>query len=259
VKAFARGDSYGSHGGAYGYEQGAGYDGDRRHGGGAQEYPDWRASRSSSGWYEGYSDNAAYGSSYGAYSNHASDPYAAAAPLSRAYSASDGYGYEGFYRSNSVERERAAPSSSSYYNNEYAGRYSYSYDSHRSAYADTAAYDADGAAARGSYRSARFGLSSPFRGGASIGAGTKSTAGGGRYANTFQARQYSFGAKKNNASGRIVASKTGNGTGDAKDAGKKVEEKKEEEKPRVITGEYEDRDSVHRVHPSVLCFWHSLN
>jgi hypothetical protein len=36
--------------------------------------------------------------------------------------------------------------------------------------------------------------------------------------------------------GKTAASKAGNGTGDAKSAGKKVEEKKEEEKPRVITG-----------------------
>lgn len=248
---FCRSESYyASQGGDYyardgNYESVRRYDNDYLAASSTAAYGEWGPVRSSSGWYDerGYASPGWNGSAqpYGDYYG------GAGAGASRQYS-DESYAYPPFYRSSSVERldptsarERPAVASSGdfYRGEEYygGGRYPDSYSNgFRNAYQDSAQEMSAGGARSGGFRAGRFGgLSSPFRGGSSVnGGGSNSTS---RYANTFKARQYSFGAKK--ATGKLAAGEKVAGGGSAQQAAKAgatKEEAKEPEKPKVITG-----------------------
>lgn len=242
-QGYNRSQSHGADGNAYSRRGGSIYDGERAYGS-SQGYHDWDAQRNSSGWYgdyeRGYHSPGWGGAnqSYGEYSMQESGNYYrsnSSTHISRAHS--DGYGgYGGFYRSNSAERgvrDRGVPSSSGYYHADgYHDSYAYPYDSYRSGYGSHAPVAAE-AEARGTFRTSRFGFTSPFRGGGAVAVnGVKSN----RYANTFKAKQYSFGARKVNKT--PVGAEGGNGqSGKVGKNGDQVTEVKEPEKPKVISGE----------------------
>lgn len=265
--AFARRDSYNKdeHTGSSGfsYPTDHAYDrSDRNRSSYGRDYPNyagenagWKQQRASS-WYDDYpSAGTAYGAStswnadsrYRDYPTHDTDPYASS---SSAYYRSssgkgDGYGYDGYYRSSSAERgdayqgDRSAvvPSSSShaYYGADgySAARYDYPQDGYGTRY-DSQAYGADTTGGAGRFgKGGRFGFSSAYR----TDNAANSTAAGGRYANTFKARQYSFGNKKVNKARQTTAGSPNKRRGAAnKDGEEAQQEQKEPEKPKIIDG-----------------------
>jgi hypothetical protein len=219
---------YGHHGPDY-YPREGGYDVNRHYGkqypgDSAAGYGEWGPMQSSAGWYDDYQGDKGYsgpawgGETQSGYRDYYPDAETA---MSRQYSDGGTYSYPSLYRSSSVDRKHSVPSSSGYFRNEeyYGDRYSGGFGGFRGAYSNTA--QEGGVGVRGGYQSGRFGV---------LSTGTNATS---RYATTFKARQYSFGAKK--ATSRASVGPRG---GAAAGAGpQKVQAVKvEPEKPRIITG-----------------------
>ena len=237
-----RRDSYGSNGmGGYGYQRDVSYEGDRRYDG-AQSY-------AQNGWYDGYSQDDQYGAAWAdserAYEGYGDDDMYhnnAESAHTRSYLGVERYSYDGYYNANDTEIAMGDYSRT----NEYADRFAYSYSGYHDSYNDGVGGNYNGtdreSMGTGQFgvRSNRFGLSSPFRGGSAGTASNASASAGGRYANTFKARQYSFGTRKvtrstENVSSSSKTSVVKTGTEGSSD---KKEKQKEPEKPRVITGVY---------------------
>lgn len=163
------------------------------------------------------------------------------------------YGYDGYYRSISAdlggsytnERSTSVPSSSS---NAYYGADAYSstrYDySGYNAHYEGQGYGTDGRCADKFGRTGKYGFSSAYRAGTTTTTASTSAAGG-RYANTFKTKQYSFGNKRNNRN-KVGGAATGesNGCSVTPKEGEAQEEQKEPEKPKIIDGKKENHQTT---------------
>lgn len=209
--------------------------------------------REASPWYDEYGNSANYNSAGWNNSNstggryrggeYPADPYYAGGEggFGRTNTRQDGYDYPagGLYRSSSLERSDVLPSSNAYYRggDGYATqRYNYDY-SGRQDRIDERAYSAEGTtpSQTNRYTTARgggkFGFANTFHANNATNFGT---GGNGKYANSFKARQYSFGAKK--AARTVGVAKNNSSSSSAGSSDEAQVEQKEPEKPKVITG-----------------------